>query len=788
MTQRTVSKYLGSISGLALLAANAPAIAQEAQSDDQQAESSGGFGEIIVTANRRAENVQDVAIAVTALNEELIEQKFSRDLLDLGSIAPNLIVDPILGNGTAAISIRGIQLNDVEKSFDPPVGVFLDGVYLASTTGALLNVFDAETIEVLRGPQGTLFGRNTIGGLIHVRRNSPTGELGGKLSVTYGRFDQFDIKGVLNLPAMAGGAIKAKIAAVRLDGGGYFQNITRNEREGDNDLLMISPMVEFELGDRGELTVVYDYIRDRTPTRPVTSLTDVNQLFGFPPGSPGLGAPASDADFHRRPTTSLDQEASLDTHAITANARYELADGHELYAVFNYRDTDETAIQEFDAAAPVLFNTIRPQQIDQMSAELRYQADLGAAQLVAGLYYFDSDYNNNQQTFFFGGEVGGTDYQQASESYAAFAQLDWEVVENLTVTLGGRYLVDKKSACGGLGQGLPDARTYLVSYGDCSDERRADPSFSNDIPGGGTATGKETWKKFTPKIGLSYDFGDKLIYASYSEGFRSGGFNGRGNDILTLGPYNPETVENWEVGFKSEWLDRRLIFNGSFFHTKYKDKQEDVVFPDPRGATVTIVQNAAAATLKGFELESRIMPTQGLTFGLAVGYLDASYDEWFDQAPLLSGPNAGELALIDKSDFELRRAPSWTVQADVNYEHELNNGNALILAADYSLKDDYYIVANTLNTHTALPGGVNPGLIDSFGLLNASVSYKADNFKVSVFGRNLTGADYFQHVLDVGTTFGVQPGSTTPVPTFALWSFGTINAPTTYGAEVTIEF
>ena len=153
----------------------------------------GGFGQIIVTANRRAENVQDVAIPVTALNEELIEQKFSRDLLDLGSIAPNLIVDPILGNGTAAISIRGIQLNDVEKSFDPPVGVFLDGVYLASTTGALLNVFDAETIEVLRGPQGTLFGRNTIGGLVHVRRNSPTGELGGKLSVTYGRFDQFDV-------------------------------------------------------------------------------------------------------------------------------------------------------------------------------------------------------------------------------------------------------------------------------------------------------------------------------------------------------------------------------------------------------------------------------------------------------------------------------------------------------------------------------------------------------------------------------------------------------------------
>ncbi|MDR7101677.1 TonB-dependent receptor [Croceicoccus sp. BE223] len=784
MQFRALARCTTSVSAIALLAMAAPGFAQDA-AGQEASQSESGFGQIIVTANRRAENVQDVAVPVTALNEELIEQKFSRDLLDLGSIAPNLIVDPILGNGTAAIAIRGIQLNDVEKSFDPPVGVFLDGVYLASTTGALLNIFDAETIEVLRGPQGTLFGRNTIGGLIHVRRNRPTGELGGKLSVTYGRFDQFDIKGVLNLPAFADGAIKAKVAAVRLDGGGYFHNITRDKREGNNDLIMVSPMVEFGLGNRGELTLVYDYIRDRTPTRPVTSLTEANELFG---GLGGLGAPASDASYHRRPTTALDQKAKLDTHSITANGRYEFADGHEFHAVFNYRDTRENAIQEFDGVEARLFDTIRPQDIDQMSAELRYQGDLGPAKVVAGVYYFDSNYNINQQTFFFGGEVGGTDYQQSAKSYAAFAQVDWEVVSDLVVTLGGRYLVDKKTACGGLGQGPRDNRTYLVSYGDCSEERRNDPSFSNAIPGGGTATGRETWKKFTPKIGVSYDFGDQLVYASYSEGFRSGGFNGRGNDVLTLGPYDPEAVENWEVGFKSEWLDNRLIVNGSFFNTKYKDKQEDVVFPDPRGATVTIVQNAGRATLRGFELESRLMPVEGLTFGLAIGHLDAKYDEWFDQAPLLSGPNAGQLAPIDKSDFELRRTPDWTVQADVNYEYMLDNGNSLIFAADYSWKDDYYIVANTLNTHTNLPGGRNPGLIDSYGLLNGSVSYKAENFKVSVFGRNLTGTDYFQHVLDVGTTFGVEPGSTMPVPTGALWTFGTINAPTTYGAEVTFEF
>ena len=750
----------------------------------------GGFGDIIVTANKRAENVQDVAIPVTALNEEMIERKFSRDLFDLGSIAPNLIVDPILGNGTAAISIRGIQLNDVEKSFDPPVGVFLDGVYLASTTGALLTIYDAATIEVLRGPQGTLFGRNTIGGLIHVQRNKPTGELGGKASITYGRFDQFDLKAVLNLPAFGNGMIKPKISAVRLDGGGYFYNVTRKTREGDNDLFMVSPQVLLDFGGGAEFNLTYDYIRDRTDTRPVTALTEANELFGglfgVVGGGVGLGRPASDAAYHRRPTTSMRQDAFLTTHSITANGILPLGDGHDLVTVLNYRDTDESAIQEFDAVAAPLFNTLRPQQIDQMSAELRYQGDLGAVKVVAGGYYYESDYNLNQRTYFFGGEVGGTDYQQNAKSYAAFAQLDWEVVQGLILTLGGRYLEDQKRACGGVGRGAVSSRTYLISYGDCSAERRAAPGFSNIIPGTGgrLATGRASWNKFTPKVGLSYAPNDDiLLYGSYSEGFRSGGFNGRGTDILTLGPYDPETVKNFELGLKSQLLDNRLIVNISAFHTKYVNKQEDVVFPDPNGATVTIVQNAAAATLKGFEIEAKAMPIDGLTFGFNFGYLDSKYNSYFDLAPILSGPSAGTLAPIDKSNFLLRRAPKFTGEVSMFYEVPVSDSAALQFSTEYSFKSDYSIVANTINTHPD-----NPGLIDGFGTLNASVSYKTDRFKLSVFGRNLTGEDHFVHVLDVGTTFGRSPTSTAPIPTFALWTFGTINPPTTYGVEFGVKF
>ncbi len=737
-----------------------------------------GFQDIIVTAQRRSERLQEVPVAVSAVNAAQIEARFSRDLLDLGSIAPNLIVDPILGNGTAAISIRGIQLNDVEKSFDPAVGVFLDGVYLASTTGALLTVFDAASIEVLRGPQGTLFGRNTIGGLINVRRNTPTGEFGGKISATYGSYNQFDLKGVLNLPAIAGGAIKAKVAAVRLDGGGYFSNSTRDKREGDNDLFMVSPQVEFVVSDSINLLVSYDYIRDRTPTRPVTSLTTANQLFGV---LGGLGQPARNADFHRRPTTSLYQEAFLTTHSISGNLTWNIADDHEIIALVNYRDTDESAIQEFDAVEAVLFSTLRPQQIDQFSAELRYQGDFGPVKLVSGLYYFDSSYNNNQRTFFFGGEVGGTDYQQSAKSYAAFAQADWNIVGGLSLSVGGRYLKDEKSACGGTGTGPRDARNFdsafSVSFGDCSDERQASAGYIAGVDG------SQSWTKFTPRIGLSYQMDDVLLFASYAEGFRSGGFNGRGSSPSSFGPYDPETVANWEFGLKSEWLDNRLQVNLSAFFMKYRDKQEDVVFPDPIAGTVTIVQNAANATINGFEAEVRAMPVDGLTLGFNLGYLNAKYDSWSDLGPILDGPGAGTLGLLDKSGFDLRRAPQFSGEVNLAYEHDLGNDMSLLFNADYNFKSSYSIVANTVTINDP-----NPGIVPDIGLLNGSISFKTERFKISAFGRNILNENYFMHVLDVGTTFGRTAASPAPVPTFGLWTFGTINPPATYGVEVQFRF
>ena len=353
----------------ALSAALAPSLAQA------QREVTSAIEEITVTAQKREESAQDIPVAVTALDAEALEKTFARDLLDVTGMSPNLIIDPILGNGTAAISIRGMQLNDVEKSFDPAVAVYMDGIYLATTTGALLQIWDSEAVEVLRGPQGTLFGRNTIGGLVHVRRKKPSGEFGGRVTATVGRYERVDLNATVNSDSFANDTLSFKGTVMYQDGGGYFNNAVRGTDEGDTDFLGLSGMLLWEPTDTFSAWLSVDRFDDDTPTRPVTSLTQAGEVFDGFCGTLGLcgGIPA-DEDYHRNPTTTLNQQAFVETTAVTLNAEWDLDDRNSFYLVAGWRDTEEDAIQEFDgigADAPGFpldgnfFWTQRPQELDQ---------------------------------------------------------------------------------------------------------------------------------------------------------------------------------------------------------------------------------------------------------------------------------------------------------------------------------------------------------------------------------------------------------------------------------------
>jgi iron complex outermembrane receptor protein len=746
--------------------------------------------EITVTAQRRVENLQNVPISISAISAAGIEKTFSRDLMDLRGLAPNVMIDPVLGNGTAAISIRGMQLNDVEKSFDPAVAVYLDGVYLATNTGALLNMWDAEAVEILRGPQGTLFGRNTIGGLIHVRRAKPTGELGGKVSATYGSFNRFDVKGTINLPGIANNTLKTKFSFVTMHGGGYFHNDVLNKREGGNDYLGLTGSALWQPSSDFDLNVTYDYIDDKTPTRPVTSLTSPGELFCASYFSTaGCGAPPYDTSYHRNSKQAVDQPAHLKTHSVIANTNWRFAEGQELVGVFGWRKTNEDTFQKYDGVTTPMFWAHRPQHDKQFSAELRYQAKWDFANLVLGGYYWDSSYGLFQETFapvLFPAFLASSDrsFDQKTKSYAAFGQADINITKQLVLSLGGRWTHEKKDICDRDFLTLSNGTHFQTdAFGNC-DQATAfylptgtNPSTGQVFPVSGVAS----WSNFTPRAGLSYKTDDAMVYATFSKGFRSGGFNGRASSPSNVGPYQPEKVTTFEIGGKSQWLNNRLQLNISAFHTKYKNKQEDVVFPDPVAVTVTLVENASSATIKGLELEAKAIPVTGLTIGGNFAYLDAKYDNWI--VPGLGNPAYN----VDKSNFALRRAPKYSFALNGMYEYPVGPGK-LVLTTSYTWKDTYYVTANTLS---ASSWADQPGKNKSYGLLDASINYETDSWKFSFFGKNLTNSTYWLHVLDVGTSYnGTSSTNGTPVviPGAGLFSFGTINAPRTWGGEIQFKF
>ena len=343
--------------------------------------------EVVVTAQKREENMQDVAISMSAMDANMIQKTFSRTIDEITGMSPNLVINPILGNGTVGVSIRGMQHAEVEKSFDPAVAIYQDGVYLSSTTGVLLNVWDAERVEVLRGPQGTLFGRNTIGGLVHVIRSKPTGEWGGKLIGTVAQDNQTDLKGLINLPEMGG--LSVKLSASSIQGGEYIDNPVRGTTDGENDLVQMSIDALFAPTDNFDIRVIYDRIDDKTPTRPVTALTPPGEAFGAFCGTDCVvGGKTSDRLYTT--FTSQEQYAALRTDAVTIHANWQVSDNHKLALIFGDRETDELARQEFDGVSADLFWTDRPTEENQTSYELRLESDWSdSLRSTFGVFFWD---------------------------------------------------------------------------------------------------------------------------------------------------------------------------------------------------------------------------------------------------------------------------------------------------------------------------------------------------------------------------------------------------------------
>ena len=763
MRRRVISSTIAALIGASGMAVLSPLAGAQ-----------GVLEETVVTARKRSENLQDVGLAVSAMTQTEIERTFSRDLLDLASISPNLIIDDTAQGpgGVAAIFIRGIGVADVEKNFDPAVAVVADGIFIGANAGSLLRSIDLASVEVLRGPQGTLFGRNTIGGLINVTRTQPTGELGGKFRAGFENYDTYYADGILNFGITDSLAAKLTVAK-RDQREGYFDNATTGETDrGAVDYESYGLNVLWTVTDALELEFTYQEEDTDQDTPELVNTGQSRHMFcnntGQSPGndvdygycSPSMDRPISGdrlvtlnkglrsggptADKDNPLVFSLEQDAvplpldsTFDTEQYAIEARWSPNDSYQVDYLFGHWESDETAFTNWDGTPDLLYSTSRPGSYEQDSHELRLTYDAGGSlSFVGGVYYWESSYiaESNSWVGFPAPGLIIDIYQfteQETTSQAIFFEGDYAVTDALTLTLGGRYTKDEKNT-------------------------RQEGNIKT-ISGEFTSNPEEEWNEFTPRVGARYAFTDDVMaFFTYSKGYRSGGFNGRVNSVVEAREaFDPETVDNYELGIKSEWLDNRLRLNANIFFMEYEDKQEELQLPDSTGTgQKTVVTNASSATIQGIEFDVQAYVSDNLSLRANLGYLDTDYDDF--QYTALDG------SIVDLSALEFRRAPDVTGTLDATYEWEMAGGNAWV-------RGSYHYIGGHFTNVTNSPELENGGL----NLVDASINYAMSNgLQFSLFGRNLTDEDGYSHGYDVA----------------GLWSYAAVRAPRTYGIEVLFNF
>ncbi len=710
--------------------------------------------EITVTARKREENLQDVAMSVSAMGQQEIEANYATDLRDLIYISPNTVLDDTNQGpgGVAAAYIRGIGVSEVEKNFDPAVGVVVDGIFRGTMTGSIVRAIDLERAEVLRGPQGTLFGRNTIGGVINLVRSKPTMNLGGKIRASYGNYETSVLDGIVNFGN--GDTFGAKLSgAYHKQGEGYFTNLNTGRKDGQYEYTSGGINLLWAPSDGLELEWTSQIERTDQDSNQLLNNGQPGQAFCefFGWCAPNLSTPVSGdrynvlqefenytwpfgaadrPNFAHNGLSPFDSSFDADTHQL--EARWNISDNYRLDYIIGSWETEEKIITDWDGVTDLLFHTDRPAEYEQLTNELRLTYDAGGnLAYTVGAYVWDSEYEIRLLSWIAGGpglflELPQTT-KQDSESWALFFEGDYRFNDRWTLTLGGRWTEDEKTT---------------------------------DQAGVVSTTAKADWSEFTPKVALKFQLNDSsMIYGLYSAGYRAGGFNGRVDSVETAAvPYDPETVDNYEIGYRSEWMNRRVIFNATLFYMDYEDKQEEIQQPSTTSGTgqVTRVVNAATASIQGAEFELTWLATEDFTVRANLGFLDAGYDDFLVDLGTPGSPN-----IVDFSSLDFRRAPDVTASLAGDYEWELGQGSALLHAGARYLGRHEVDFAN------------KPELTNDFQtLIDASFSYNYNDWYFSVFGRNLTDEDGYQIGFDVA----------------GLWSYAAPRSPRTYGVEVGMRF
>jgi len=700
----------------------------------------GGLEEVVVVARKREESLQDVPVAVSAVSAETLERAFVVDSTGLAQFAPNVVLDKVEAGtaGGAAFSIRGISYQDVEKAFDPTVLVFVDDVAMGSGTANVMSLLDVQSIEILRGPQGTLFGKNAVGGLINIHRKKPQlGGMAGKVRTTAGNFDTRNVEGYFNL---GGDKAAIKLTGARLEHDGYYDNLTRNTTQDDRREIDYGAHLLWKPMESLSIELQGNHIGQKGTPNPVLNISDRRAVDGSGDafcaffGQCSAGPGQSQSGDPQLAVGDGFVYLELDSDTYIGQVNWDASDQYLLTYIGAYNKTFDDTAFDYDGSPQPLYHARKPGDYRQRSHELRITRTHPIFSGQAGVYLWNADS--------FTINVAPALFDRAwasSESFSVYGETDLRFAERYVLTTGFRYIEEDKE---------------LEKFVD-------DGAGGVSIPAGTTATRSDDdviWR-----LGLRYEFtGGDMAYVSYSTGFRSGGFSPRAAtvDVLLRGQ-DPEKLSNYEVGARTRWLENRLQLNLTLFHMIYDDMQIETSLPAAGGnGQQQGFDNVGEATIDGAELDMIAQVTDNWTLSGNLGLLDAKYDSFFTDL-------YSEGISRDFSNLKLRRAPDVSYSVSSNYERDIGPGTAN-LRVSYNWRDDY---EGTLNNH---PGTA----IDAFGLLDASLSYQYHDWSVALFGSNLTDEAAYSH------TFAVVPNA--QGGTF--WKFATPRVPRTYGVQLTYEF
>ncbi|MDB5708144.1 MAG: TonB-dependent receptor [Sphingomonas bacterium] len=748
---RKAAILLGSASLLAPVAAHAQA--RPAPRAPAQGDQADGVPDVIVTAQRREESLQRTPLAVTALGVDDLREKNITSLADLGRAVPNLAISSAgytaPSNALPVIYIRGIGQQDPSIFSDPGVPVYVDGIYVARSAGGAIDLPDIQRVEVLRGPQGTLFGKNAVGGAVNLVTQTPGKSPGSRFELSGGSDDLLHARGYTDLALSDQAGLTLAADYMHENGFGNRLAVGTNKvlgRLGDKRHFSLRGRLHVAPSEALSIDISADYTRYRDTAQPSQTrvfaanlLTLYNTSVGTPAGSPLTQSVAGAGDYDNYSLNP--QPVRDDLGGVSATIAYKLG-GVTLKSITAYRASRDTFSRDADSAPMVFLEAARNMRSDQFSQEVQLLGGLfdDKVDFILGAFYLhDTSSQTDVASVLPGLYVAThnpqtdisrtTSDQQTTNSYAVFGQATWHIAQGLNFTAGLRYTRDSKQAV--ISSNSPESGIIYVP-----------PTAFDD-----------SWHALTPRFALDYRISPNiLVYASASRGFKSGGFNGRPSNIASLSSFAPETVWSYETGIKADLLQHHVRLNLAGFIADYQNIQLQRQILVIGTGIVSDIRNVAASRIKGLEGELTILPVRGLELTASGGYTTDKYTNIQTGAPVTA---TGVIPYT----------PKWTYSLAARYAIDLGNSGTVTPSVDYAYRSSAFVT----------PDNDPAGLIPSYGIMSARLSYVPRNsfWEVSAFVTNLTDKRYF---ISKGVSAGIGI------------EYQLLGAPRRFGGTVAVHF